>query len=144
MKTIRIILSVSIFFLFGMLNSQENKTEKVKLSKEAYYENRAKEDAKFEQQFRPKSKKEERKFWKEQKSYEKDLKERDEEAYEAYMQGKRDAYREYRNHCNNNCHHSHYYHSQTSFYYRYEYYRQPRYSSGTSIRVGTPRIRIGF
>ncbi|WP_232459785.1 MULTISPECIES: hypothetical protein [unclassified Winogradskyella] len=38
-----------------------------------------------------KQKKEEKKFWKDQKEYEKDLKRRDREAYEAYMQGKTDA-----------------------------------------------------
>ena len=55
-----------------------------------------------------KQKKEEKKFWKDQKEYEKDLKRRDREAYEAYMQGKTDAQEEHYSHCSDHCHHSHF------------------------------------
>ena len=144
MKTIKIVLSVIAFSFFGIVNSQENKVEEKQESKTSYYEKRAKEDAKFEQQYTAETKKEERKFWKEQKEYEKELKRKDKVAYDAYMQGKKDAYAEHRNHCSNHCSHGHYYHSHATFYYRYEYRREPRYRSRSSIRVGVPSVRIGL
>ena len=141
MKTIKIVLSVIAFSFFGIVNSQEKKVEE---SKSSYYQKRAKEDAKFEQKFTAKTKKEERKFWKEQKEYEKELKRKDKEAYDAYMQGKKDAYAEHHNHCDHHCIHGRYYHHHATFYYRYEYRREPRYRSSSTIRVGLPSVRIGL
>lgn len=147
MKTIKLIATITAFFTFGLLNAQEQKeesSENKELSKTAYYQKRAKEDAKFEQQYEAKSKKEEKKFWKEQKAYEQELKKKDKEAYEAYMQGKRDAYAEHHNHCDSHCHHGYYYNNHTRYYYSYEYRSQPRYRTRTSVRVGVPRVRIGL
>jgi hypothetical protein len=140
----RTLFLVFAFLSFGLLQAQEKEEKKV--SKTAYYKQRAKEDAKFEQEYKAKSKKEQRKFWKEQKAYERDLKEKDKIAYEAYMQGKRDAYAEHNEHCNHHCSHGYYYHSHARYYYTYEYRRQPRYNSSinTRVRISAPRIRIGF
>ena len=145
MNTIKIGLSVITFLLFGVLNAQEKKEEVSKETKTSYYKKRAKEDAKFEQKYKATSKKDEKKFWKEQKEYEKDLKKKDKLAYEAYMQGKRDAYAEHKTNCNHHCDHGHYYHSHASFYYHYEYRSKPRYRRNrTTVRLGVPSVRIGL
>ena len=136
----KIILFITIL-TSGFLYSQEDTAIKEE-SKSSYYKKRAIEDAKFEQDFKAKTKKEEKQFWKDQKAYEKDLKKRDKEAYNAYMQGKRDAYKEHQNHCTHHCNHGFYYHNHATYYYHYEYRRQPRRS--TNIRIGTPRVRIGL
>ena len=155
MKTLKLIFTVVLFLSTSFVFSQETQErsekqslEKVSSEKEkrSYYKNRAKEDAKFEQEFKGK-KSEERKFWRSQKSYEKELEERDEIAYEAYMQGKKDAYKEHHNNCTGHCSHGHYYHSHASFYYygSYRSERKPyRRSSGTTVRIGTPSIRLGI
>lgn len=83
MKNLKMVLSIIAFTYLGVLNSQEKKEEAKIESKSSYYEKRAKEDAKFEQNYTAETKKEERKFWKEQKAYEKDLKKKDKEAYKA-------------------------------------------------------------
>lgn len=62
------------------------------------------------------------------------------------MKGKRDAYAEHNRHCNNHCSHGHYYHNHATYYYHFEYRREPRYRTRTStnVRVGLPRVSIGF
>ncbi|MFL1011872.1 hypothetical protein [Flavisericum labens] len=148
------IFKTSVFILAILLSfnpqaqEQELKSE-TKIDKKTYYEKRAEEDAKFEQQFTAKTEAEEEKFWKEQKTYEKNLKKKDRAAYTAYMQGKRDAYSAHYEHCSNHCHHSdHYYHHASFYYYRYDgyYYRHPQQRSGINTRVGisTPNVRLGL
>ncbi|WP_340066432.1 hypothetical protein [Ascidiimonas aurantiaca] len=116
--------------------------------KTSYYENRAREDAAFEQRFSAKSEEEEDKFWKEQKAYEKNLKKRDRKAYRAYMRGKRAAYREHIEHCDAHCHHSAFYYEHASFYYHgyHGYGRRYPATHGVRarVRLGTPAIRIGL
>ena len=146
MKTIKIIFTVIIFLSGSFIFSQE----KEKVSKEdlkSYYQKRAKEDAKFEQNFKASSKSEEKKFWKGQKHYEKDLKEKDRIAYEAYMKGKKDAYAQHYVYCSDHCHHSRYYHSHVNFYYdsSYNYERRSnRRSTNTRIRFRTPKVSLGI
>ena len=143
MRTNKIVLTLLIFGFSFAIYAQE------KDSKVSYYQARAEEDAKFEQQFKAEDKEDEEKFWKEQKRYEKDLKKKDKVAYNAYMEGKRDAYREHYGHCDHHCHHSdHYYSHATFYYYGYHdhyYYRRPA-SSGisTNVRIGTPTVRLGL
>jgi len=144
MKTLKLIFTVVIFLSASFIFSQEAKEPSGK-EKNDYYQKRAKEDAKFEQNFKG-EKSEERKFCRAQKAYEKDLEQKDEIAYNAYMQGKKDAYSEHHEHCTNHCNHGYYYQSHARFYYygSYRYERRPnRRSSGTSIRVRTPSIRLG-
>lgn len=135
LKTLLIIFGLSVF---SMTYAQEGKS--------SYYEQRAKEDAKIEQEFQAESKDQEKEFWDDQKQYEKDLKKRDKEACRAYMRGKKDAYAEHQEHCNDHHHHSDYYYRNASFYYHdYHYYNQPRRSTiGTSVRLSTPRVKIGL
>jgi uncharacterized protein YxeA len=146
MKTIKSILTAIIFISGTFIFSQE--TEKTpKEDVKSYYQKRANEDAKFEQNFKGTSKSEEQKFWKEQKHYEEDLKEKDRIAYEAYMNGKRDAYKEHQDHCNNHCHHSRYYHSHVDFYYQVFYNqerRSYRRSTGTRLQIRTPSVSLGI
>lgn len=142
MKTLHLLVSAILFFLVTFSYSQDKK------SKESYYTSRAKEDAKFEQSFKTSSKSDEKKFWKEQKEYEKNLKEKDEIAYNAYIKGKQDAYKEHHEYCNeNHCHHSKYYHYHADFYYYGEYnYQRRTYkrSTNTNIKVKIPSVRLGI
>lgn len=151
MKTIKITWMLVTLFSSVVVMGQDTKTsEGNKQDKASYYEMRAKEDAKYEQQFNGDTTTEEETFWKDQKNYEKELKRRDRAAYRAYMQGKRDAYAEHYDHCDHHCHHSDWYYQHATFYYygyhdHYYYHRYPR-SNGiqTSIKVGTPRVRLSM
>lgn len=149
MKRVKNILTLIILcFSYVMVAQETEVSEDTKPDKTTYYQNRAEEDAKFEQQFTAENKNEEKAFWKEQKRYEKDLKKRDRVAYNAYMKGKRDAYREHYAHCDHHCHHSHYYYSHASFYYDgyyYRYERYPRYNSvNARVRVATPSVGLSL
>ncbi|SFW15441.1 hypothetical protein [Cellulophaga fucicola] len=144
MKKLHFLLPAFIIVMSFTVTAQEKKTtEKEKLS---YYEQRAKEDAAYEQSTEVVTEGEEE-FWEEQKAYEKDLKKRDRKAYRAYMKGKRDAYAEHAEHCDSHCHHSNYYHSHATFYYSYNNYRrEPRRSTvvRTNVGIGIPKVRIGL
>lgn len=112
MKIFKTTLVLIILGFSSMISAQnETASKETKEDKMSYYEKRALEDAKYEQQFQADNKAEEETFWEEQKSYEKELKRKDRKAY---MKGKRDAYAEHYDHC----HHSeHYYHHATFYYY---------------------------
>ncbi|WP_158841459.1 hypothetical protein [Polaribacter sp. L3A8] len=146
MKAIKSIFTIIIFISASFISAQDSE----KMSKEEmrnYYKVRAKEDAKFEQDFKAASKADEKKFWKEQKEYEKGLEERDHVAYNAYMQGKKDAYSEHYEHCNNHCEHSRHYHYYANFYYNGYYKNERRHykrTTNTSIKIGTPSVRLGL
>ena len=149
MKKLRISTGILFFILFwspGLFaqNTEEPSPE----NKSSYYENRAREDAAFEQRFKAESAEEENEFWEEQQAYEKNLKKRDRKAYRAYMRGKRAAYREHIQYCNAHCHHSAFYYEHASFYYHgyYGYGRRYPASHGVRarVRLGTPAIRIGL
>ena len=146
MKVIKSIFTIILFFSATFIFAQDSE-KKSKADIKRYYQQRAKEDAKFEQDFKGISKADENKFWKEQKEYEKELKKRDRVAYKAYLQGKKDAYSEHYEHCNNHCEHSTHYQYHANFYY-YGYYnneRRPyRRTSHTSIKIGTPSVRLGL
>ena len=148
MKSIKITTFTVLACITISINAQKD-TKEDTIDKKTYYENRAAEDAKFEQQFKAETKAEEEAFWEAQENYEKDLKKRDRAAYKAYMQGKKDAYAEHYEHCSSHCHHGHYYYSHASFYYyRYDgyyYNRHPRSTSvNTNVRVSSPRVRVGL
>ncbi|GGK35517.1 hypothetical protein GCM10007962_32420 [Yeosuana aromativorans] len=150
-KTLTLIIALSYSFLTQAQKSElsSEASHKTTIDKKTYYQKRAMEDAKYEQQFSAKTKAEEETFWKEQKNYENNLKKKDRKAYKAYMKGKEDAYASHYEHCNNQCHHSDYYYHQTSFYYygydRYYYERYPqRNTISTSVQVRTPSVRLGL
>ncbi|MDX1767343.1 MAG: hypothetical protein R3294_04780 [Arenibacter troitsensis] len=138
-------LAILLFSFVGLKAQEVESTEQEKLT---YYEQRAREDAQFEQSHEL-VEEEEEEFWESQQDYEKQLKKRDKKAYKAYMKGKRDAYAEHRSHCDHYCHHSDHYHTHASFYYYHnEPYRYRSYSRGTTIRTGVgisaPSVRIGL
>lgn len=138
-------LAILLFSFVGLKAQEVESTEQEKLT---YYEQRAREDAQFEQSHEL-VEEEEEEFWESQQDYEKQLKKRDKKAYKAYMKGKRDAYAEHRSHCDHHCHHSDHYHTHASFYYYHsEPYRYRSYSRGTTIRTGVgisaPSVRIGL
>ena len=145
MKYFGFLIALLAFTSTTHLFAQEEKdtTEQDKLS---YYEQRAKEDAKYEQSLALENENDEEDFWDDQKQYEKDLKKRDKEAYKAYMKGKRDAYAEHERHCSHRCYHSDQYYHHASFYYSYHDYHYPsrRSSIRTGIHVGTPSLRVGI
>ena len=146
MKTIKKLVTIMLFSMAAVGFAQEDQ-KNLQVDKEDYYTKRAKEDAKFEQSFNAQSKSDEKKFWKEQKAYEKELKSRDKIAHEAYMQGKKDAYAAHNNHCNEHCNHGYYYKHHVHYYYHndYEYRRRSnRSATGTRIRVRAPSISLGL
>ncbi|WP_203257983.1 hypothetical protein [Hyunsoonleella ulvae] len=148
LKTSISIIIMCISFSFYAQEGNKNEDEKI-TDKASYYEKRAAEDAKFEQQFKAESETEAKAFWEDQKAYEKELKQRDRKSYRAYMRGKRDAYAEHYEHCNDHCHHGErYYYHASFYYYRYDgyyYNRYPRRSTiNTSVRVNVPSVRIGI
>ena len=138
---------LAIAFSFSMQAQKQKSTTEVKMDKKTYYQKRAEEDAKFEQQFKAENKAEEKSFWKEQKAYEKNLKKTDKQAYKAYIQGKHDAYAEHYEHCNHHCHHGDYYYNYASYYYyrHNSYYsrRSQQRSLNTRVNVSTPSVRLG-
>jgi hypothetical protein len=154
MKTIKTLFA--LLFLAAMTTSQaqeasvQNKTNVDAHSNAiTYYQQRGAEDAKFELAFKAKTKAEEKDFWKEQKAYEKELKERNKRAYHAYVAGKQDVYTAHYDHCDSHCHHSDSFYGYAGFYY-YEYdqrnyQRRPNHTSvNTQIGVRTPSVRLGL
>ncbi len=130
--------------LVPTLHAQQQESEKDRLS---YYEERAREDAKYEQSLSAKEEADEADFWKDQEEYEEELKRRDKSAYKAYMKGKRDAYKEHYSDCDHHCHHGAHYYSHATFYYHgyYRGYERPsRTRIYTGVRIGTPSVRIGI
>lgn len=156
MKTIKTVFALLFLGTMTITYAQEARVEsRVSVSnssdKLSYYQKRGAEDAKFELTFTAKTKAEEKAFWKEQKAYEKELKERDRKAYRAYIASKKDVYSEHYYHCDRHCHHDDYFYTHARFYY-YQY-NQPTYyqrtpTSGarinTQIGVRTPSVRLGL
>lgn len=153
MKTIKTAVVFTIFGIIGSINGQESRVKtETRLSSNqdrmAYYEQRGAEDARFELEFKAKSKADEKAFWKEQQAYEKNLKKQNRTAYRAYMAGKQDAYAEHYHYCDAHCYHGDGFYQHAGFYY-YGYYERdyrtsPRSSSvNTQIRVTTPTVRLG-
>jgi|TARA_B110000285_G_C15133505_1_gene625259 hypothetical protein len=144
MKTTRLLLTAILCGAINFSYAQGYEKDTL-LGKENYYTKRAKEDAKFEQGLNSKSKSEDKKFWKEQKQYERELKKRDEIAHSAYMKGKKDAYAVHSAHCNNHCNHGYYYQYHANYYYHSNYRYERRYHRSpkrTSITLRTPRIGL--
>lgn len=150
MKSIKAIVLYLILISSSIGNSQEAKTTtEAKIENKSYYEQRALQDARYEQEFNAETKAEEHVFWEDQKTYEKDLKQRDRKAYRAYMKGKKNAYASHYEHCDAHCHHSPYYYHHASFYYYgyndYYYQRYPQRSTiNTRVNVQTPRVNLGL
>lgn len=138
-------LGFILLVTFGLKAQEAPEQQEDKLT---YYEQRAKQDAEYEQSLVLEKEEDEADFWSDQKQYEKDLKARDKKAYKAYMKGKRDAYAEHEAHCGHHCGHSDYYHHHAHFYYSYHntYYRNPsrRATLGTRVMLGSPSIRVGL
>ncbi|RKR13494.1 hypothetical protein CLV91_2214 [Maribacter vaceletii] len=143
MKKVYFLLPVFIMTISYTVKAQETETSKDK--KISYYEQRAKEDAAYEQSTKI-TVEEEEEFWEDQKAYEKNLKKRDRKAYRAYMRGKRDAYAEHAEYCDSHCHHSPHYHSHARFYYSSHYRSEPRRTTvvRTNVGVNVPSVRIGL
>lgn len=154
MNTLKIAL-ILVIFSFS-INSTAQENDEATTAKKgtdqsalAYYQQRATEDAKYEQEYKAKNQSEDKAFWQEQKKYEKQLKKNNRKAYHAYIQGKKDAYAEHQHHCNHD-HHSDYFYSNARFYY-YEYDNRRHYNRSTNrpiintpVRVNTPSVRLGI
>lgn len=154
MKTIKTVLVLLFLGTIASVRAQEARVEGETNSyahsdKITYYQKRGAEDANYELTFKAKTKAEEKAFWKEQKAYEKELKERNKRAYHAYVAGKQDVYTAHYDHCDSHCHHSDSFYGYAGFYY-YEYdqgnyQRRPNHTSvNTQIGVRTPSVRLGL
>lgn len=134
-----------LLLISGFMFAQEPVSEADRLS---YYEQRAREDAAYEQSLVLKEE-EASDFWYDQEQYERELKKRDKKAYKAYMKGKRDAYAEHYENCGHHCHHGSHYYAHANFYYHgyrsHRYYHRPyRSHIQTGIRIGSPKIGVGI
>lgn len=148
-----LLILIAIGFTINVNAQEANRTDEPKKNTKegtvTYYQQRAAEDAKYEQEFTAQNDSQDKAFWKEQKKYEKQLKKNNKKAYRAYIQGKKDAYAEHHQHCNHD-HHSDYFYSNAQFYYyqydnRQNYQRRPsRTSISTPVRISTPSIRLGI
>lgn len=145
-----LVFAIIIGSSFATYSQEAEVSQDERIDKRSYYQKRALEDAKYEQQFTADSKADDEIFWEDQKTYEKNLKRNDKKAYRAYMKGKKDAYASHYEHCDNHCHHSdHYYHHASFYYYGYSnnYYNN-RYNNrstvNTRVRVSTPSVRAGL
>ena len=151
MKLVKNTLVVIAIGLSMATNAQDAEASReTELDKKSYYQNRALEDANYEQHFVGDTKAEEASFWKEQKEYEKNLKQKDKKAHRAYLRSKKRAYANHYNHCDSHCHHSDSYYQHASFYYyshdRSHYDRSPnrRSTIKTDVRISTPSVRLGL
>ncbi|WP_108424019.1 hypothetical protein [Flagellimonas amoyensis] len=146
MKHIEFFIMILALTFSTAMAAQENGTPETEQDRDSYYEQRAKEDAEYEQGLAMRNEEDEKDFWKDQDKYEKDLRKRDKKAYKAYMKGKRDAYAEHAAHCDSQCHHSGHYHRQAQIYYTYHEYHYPRRSTvvQTGVRVATPRVGLSI
>jgi hypothetical protein len=141
----RLTLISILLFISANMYAQEQASEEARIS---YYEQRAREDAAYEQSLNLEEE-EESDFWNDQERYEKELKKRDKKAYNAYMKGKHDAYAEHYEQCGNHCSHGPHYYSHTTLYYHgYPSQRYNRSPHRTQIRTGvrgiSPGIRVGI
>lgn len=152
MKTIKALFAILFLGTIATVQAQDAhiKSEtriNTNSDKIAYYQQKGTEDAKFELEFKAKSKGEEKNFWKEQKAYETELREDNRKAYRAYIASKKDAYRAHHNHCDDHCHHDDSFYSHAGFYY-YEYDQRPQRTPSsttvnTQIGVRAPSVRLG-
>ncbi|MEB8327976.1 hypothetical protein OO009_01305 [Flavobacteriaceae bacterium KMM 6897] len=144
MKQIQTLIAIGLFIgSFSAFAQHEEGNGEQKIT---YYEQRAQDDAKYEQELRAGNEDEAEEFWEDQQAYEKDLKKRDKRAYKAYMKGKRDAYQEHAEHCHHHQHSAHFYYYADHYYSSPRYYRSsPRRSTiRTGVRVSAPRVRLGI
>src|SRR5690606_3473769 len=158
MKSIKtIILVIALAFSFGATAQRSNASHKnngkahgnkhvakSNYGSMDYYYELAYNDARYEQQYRARSAKDAKEFWKARKKYEKELMKRDRKAYKAYLKAKIQTYASHYDHCDSHCYHGDDYYSHASFYYNgYDNYydRYPR-GNRTTVRVSTPSVRI--
>lgn len=151
MKTVKNIIVIVAIGLSIVTNAQEvNASSETRIDKKSYYQERAQEDAKYEQHFSADTKAEEASFWKEQKEYENNLRQKDKKAHKAYLKSKKEAYANHYDHCDSHCHHSEYYYQHASFYYyKYDayYYNRNPYRRGTiktNVIIRTPSVSLGL
>ncbi|GEL09473.1 hypothetical protein SAMN05192550_1526 [Flavobacterium glycines] len=153
MKSIKIIAAF-IFLGSIAINAQEAKVKSETTVNNhsdsmSYYQKRGVEDAQYELAFTAETKEKGKSFWKEQKEYEKALKQKDRKAYRAYMAAKKETYMEHYDHCDGHCHHDPMFYTYAGYYY-YGYespYYQRSYSPSTTttrITVGAPSLRLGL
>jgi hypothetical protein len=153
MKKVKTLFAIVFFGVVANVNGQEARVKsetRINTNQEniSYYEQRGAEDAKYELQFKAKSKSDEQAFWHEQKQYEKELKKDNKRAYRAYVQSKEEAYAEHYHHCDDRCYHSDSFYQHAEFYYneydRRNYERSPStISVNTQGGVRTPSVRLG-
>ncbi|WP_185782385.1 hypothetical protein [Croceivirga lutea] len=139
MKPLLFWLLSFVFLITFSLNAQD-----VSIASSIYFQNRAKEDAAYEQSVKFKDTSDEEDFWKDQKGYEKDLKKKNKEAYLVYMKSKKEAYAKHSKHCSDACEHNKNFYSHTYSYQSYERTYYPRrLVMGAQLRVDTPKLSLG-
>ncbi|MFD2100550.1 hypothetical protein [Flagellimonas iocasae] len=108
--------------------------------KRIFFGELAQRDAVHEQSLISYNKEDELDFWRDQERYEKDLQEHHHVAYNAYMEGKKEAYLDHAKLCGDKCTHSDSYFERAYFYYSYE---QPDIKNTVSTIMGVQIPSIG-
>lgn len=82
------------------------------------YEDRARQDAAYEQQIQWQTEEDEVDYWTDQRNFEKALQNSYAEGFQVYINSKRAAYMEHQRTCGDQCHHGDYYQLQASYYFQ--------------------------
>lgn len=96
-----------------------------------FFEDKARQDAAYEQGLHWNNAEDELDFWKDQRRFEEQLMKVDRPAFIAYLQNKKAAYLEHRESCDSSCEHGDFYYLQASYYTQYK--GDPLYGPGTAV-----------
>jgi hypothetical protein len=125
---------VLVIFTTNSVFAQNHKVDSKK-QRISFFMERAQQDAKYEQTLVTGNKEDELDIWKDQKRFEKDLKDWDWASYDAYMFAKKNAYLKHDEVCEDHCNHTDYYFEQITpylMYQPYDYHKQ-KISLGTEV-----------
>lgn len=125
------VLLLGCFIIPVIATSQEGLLPESRL---AFFEQKAMEDALYEQAMHWQTEEDELDYWTDQRNYEKALQQNQHHGYQVYIFSKRDAYRKHQESCDPLCGHGDYYQLQAAFYFQYS---EPGNSSDNYIATST-------
>lgn len=106
-----------LMLICGMLSLNAQGGTKASLQ---FFEDKAWQDATFEQGLHWSNAEDELDFWKDQRKFEERLMKSDRAAYLAYLSQKKEAYLQHRESCDKSCEHGDFYYLQASYYTQYK------------------------
>ena len=109
-------LLILFFILPASLLAQQSHSMESRL---AFLEQKAVEDAAYEQAVSWQNEEDEVDFWTDQRNFERQLELDDRQGYQVYLNSKRTAYENHLARCDKGCDHGDYYQLQSAFYIQY-------------------------